>query len=166
MKIFLIDGNNVIHKVSTLQTKLQKSYILACSACIQYVYEYAHKYSSYKFIIFFDKLAEDLDTPLKNISVMSSMSQIADEQIKDHIAKSISTKNLTLVTSDTDLYNFGRVHACDTITSEQFIKLLSGTSISQTSTQSTKSKNNRKNEKPNSASKKEINEFKKLFGVD
>ena len=122
---------------------------------------YSAKYPSYNFIFAVDGNFEDIYISNVKITIISSKNLNADQIIKEQIAHSNNTKDLTCITSDTEVHNFARIHGCQVISSENFLKELQTSQFNQ---QKTKSKfKNIKSEKPTGISKKSIEEFKKLF---
>jgi predicted RNA-binding protein with PIN domain len=161
MKKFIIDAFNVIHKSSELRAKLGISPAIACNSLLSIISVYSAKYPSYSFIFVVDGNFEDIFISNIKITIKSSKNLTADQIIKEQIAFLSNTRNFTCVTSDTEVHNFARIHGCQVISSENFLKELQ---ISQFSQYKSKSKfKNIKSEKPTNVSKKSIDEFKKLF---
>ena len=87
------------------------------------------------------------------MKIVYSENLTADEKIKKQISISKSPRNITVVTSDSNLAQFAKVCSTAVITSEEFSALLNKTSNSVDEESIIKSINN-------------VEEFKKLFGVD
>lgn len=164
MKQYIIDGFNLIHKSSALKSKLSQGKNIAVAALIEIVRQYAADYPSYSFTIFIDG-AKDCEVlkPAKVETIFSGKTLTADELIKQYVAKHHQAKLLTVVSSDVEVYNYARIHACEAIISEDFLKIIQKPKAINTAYKYAKST---KKEKPNSASRKNIEEFKRLFSED
>jgi predicted RNA-binding protein with PIN domain len=161
MKKYIIDAFNVIHKSSELRAKLGNSPAIACNSLLSMISVYSAKYPSYSFIFAVDGHFEDIFISNIKIKILTSKNQTADQIIKDQISLLTNTKNYFCITSDTEVHNFARIHGCQVISSEKFLKEIQTSQFNQ---QKTTSKfNNIKSEKPTNVSKKSIEEFKKLF---
>jgi predicted RNA-binding protein with PIN domain len=159
MKQYFIDGNNVIHKSSFLKQKFSQSPEIACNSLLAMIDTAFDKYSSYRFKVFFDGFNTGIVSPSHRIQTKNSGAKTADENLKKSISAIKSPANKIVVTSDTEVHNFARVHGVAVITSEEFLRQISGGSPARKS----KSKKNQKNEKPSASGKKEIREFLELF---
>ncbi len=163
VKTYLIDGNNVMHRLPSSKAKLKSDYSNACLALINSVKNYASRYSSYKFIIFFDGFTESVVANHPAIKLEWSFSKTADELIKSHISHHYERSNFTLVSSDTELHNFSRLHSLEIISSDEFIKLFDVSNIANNNCSKVSTTKNKKGEKPNSAGRKEVSLMMKLF---
>lgn len=88
-----------------------------------------------------------------NIKIIYSNNYSADDRIKSEIGKIKNPRNVILITSDSNLMEYGRVCACKVIKSEEFVKLI-------------KQSNTEFEEKIKSGQDTDVEEFKKLFGID
>lgn len=88
-----------------------------------------------------------------NLKIIYSRNYSADDNIKREIEKSKNPRNIILITSDINLMEFGKVCSCKVIKCEEFARLLK-----QTKTD--------KEEQYKSDSNLNVEEFKKLFGID
>lgn len=163
MKHYIIDAHNVIHKSAFLSSQIQISLDVARNSFMQMLSQFSQKYPSYKFTVIFDGKIGYNSVNSKSIRTFSSFEREADELIKERIAKLKSTKNVIVVSSDNAVASYAKVHACDILTSNDFISLI-------TVQESLPSNNSRaisgkriKSEKPNFTTKKDLDEFKKLF---
>ncbi len=161
MKIYLIDANNVLHKIAQCKNKMKSDYAAACLSFLNILKTFSARYPAYKIIAFFDGYSESVFINHPAISIQWSFSKTADELIKAHIRLDYDTKNYTLVSSDTELHNFSRIHALEIISSDNFILQLN--SASSTSNKSNSYSSNTKAEKPNSAGRKEVALMLELF---
>jgi predicted RNA-binding protein with PIN domain len=144
MKTYLIDGNNLIGKIPELK-KLKNN--LAGERLIFILQRYFVN-KKVNVTIFFDgypseKIKADFE-------IVYSLGRTADELIKKRIDKSARNKNLTVVSSDLEVYFYAKECGCTVIKSEEFYSNI----ISSTSEKS--------DEKP---SQSNIEEFKKLFNA-
>lgn len=157
----MIDANNVLHKLPQCKNKIQSDYANACLSFLNILKTFSVRYPAYKFIVFFDGYSESVFVNHPAISIQWSFAKTADEIIKDHIRLDYDTKNYTLVSSDTELHNFARIHSLEIISSENFITQLNSNSSNSNKYRS--SPNNSKAEKPNSAGRKEVTLMLELF---
>ena len=165
MKKYIIDGHNLIHKSSFLYSKFQRDPSVGLSSLCELINQLAAKRGSYEFTIVFDGEPVNLSIYFKsNVKVLySGKGRKADNKIKDLVSKIANTGNYIIVSSDVEIYNHAKVHACEVVLSEDFAKELPVTfeSIPRTGYPLGVSKST---EKPFSSSRREIEEFKKLFG--
>lgn len=145
MQRFLIDGNNLIHKIPEIK-KLNKD--IATEKLIFLLQRYFVN-KKVQVTIFFDgHSATDIRT---NFEIVYSLNRKADELIKQRIDRSVRNKNLIVVSSDLEIIRYAGICGCTSITSEEFYKRInSSTPINL-------------DEKPSRAN---IEEFKKLFNVN
>ncbi len=162
MKTYLIDGNNVMHRLPSSKAKLKSDYSNACLSLVNSVKNYSSRYGSYRFVIFFDGFTESVAANHPAIKLEWSFSKTADELIKVHISNNYEHSNFTLVSSDTELHNFSRLHSLEIISSDEFIKLIDVSYSAPNQIQNNTTKN-KKGEKPNSAGRKEVSLMMKLF---
>jgi predicted RNA-binding protein with PIN domain len=166
MSVFIIDANNIMHKDAELKSKIKKDYLNACSAFLAQIRAYAYKYPSFKFVVVFDGFTEGLESNYANIRVGWSFSRTADEVIKEYIRDEYTNKCLKLASSDTNLHNFAKIHSIDVYSAEDFLSMIKAKTATNKTIDSSKNTNLGKSEKPNSASRKEVNEMLRLFGLD
>lgn len=163
MKHFIIDAHNVIHKSAFLSSQIENSIDIARNSFLQMLSQFSHKYKSYKFTVYFDGKIGYIAVESKSIQIISSLDREADELIKEKIAKLKTTKNVIVVSSDNEIASYAKVHACDILTSQDFLSQLNVLVSVKTNNTKAKSKSKIKTEKPNFTTKKDLDEFKKLF---
>ena len=163
MKTYIIDALNVIHKEPSLRNLLSGNMNNALNGLIQKISLFASRYKSYKFKLIADGSNYELTNPYINIKVITSGNIKADTVIKEKIDKSKNKKNITVVSSDTEVYNYGKINSCTVRTSEEFLNLLNPSSKKTTGSATPKDKRTAK-EKPSKPSRREVEEFLKLFG--
>ena len=150
MKHYVIDGNNLIGKVKSLNQIQKKNKQQSREKLAFLIARYFNK-KKVSVNLHFDGF-ENVAIRIPAIKIIYSGSLTADEKIKSEIEGSKNPKNNILVTSDSNLAEFGRVCSCQVIKSEEFAKqlfMLNSTDEEQ-----------RKIEAINNTE-----EFKKLFGL-
>lgn len=149
MKNYIIDGNNLIGKIKTLNKIHRKNKKLSAEKLAFVIGRYfSNKKTSVS--LHFDGVQADI-TRMTGIQIIYSGNVTADERIKNEIGASKNPKNIILVTSDSNLAEFGRVCSCQVIKSEEFSKQLLSPGIDE--------------EKLRIEELNNPEEFKKLFGV-
>jgi predicted RNA-binding protein with PIN domain len=160
MKTYIIDALNLIHKEPSLRNLLRGDMNNALNGLIQKVSLFASRYKSYKFKIVIDGSNYELTNPYMNIKVITSGKRKADPLIKELIDKAKNKRSLTIVSSDTEVYNYGKVNACTVKTSEEFLSIMEPPKPNISNKDIPKGSR----EKPSKPSRKEVDEFLKLFG--
>ncbi len=159
MKKFLIDAHNLIHKDAELKKKFIKNPATASNSLLELVRIFSNKYPSYKFLVIFDGYFEGVSIPHPSITTIFSHKQTADTIIKEQIKNSLSTKNIVVVSSDSEVLSYSRIYSCELYTSEEFLLFIKP--IEDTPIKSSNFENNK--EKPNFTSKKDMDFFKNAF---
>ena len=150
MKHYIIDGNNLIGKIKFLN-QIQKRNKQQSREKLAFLL--SRYFSNRKALVSLHFDGYENDTiRVSGIKIIYSGSVTADEKIKREIEKSKNPKNNILVTSDSNLAQFGRVCSCHIIKSEEFAKQL----LSSNSTEEEQAKIDAINS---------AEEFKKLFGI-
>lgn len=150
MNVYILDGNNLIGKSSSL-SKIQKKD--KQSSREKLVYMLDRYFSQKKFTVYLHLdgfPGEALNS--SRMKIVYSEKQTADEKIKMQIANSTSRKNITLVTSDLNLAEYGKVCGSKVISCEEFFTLLRTM--------------NDQDDEESIINKMSKTEFLKLFGVD
>ncbi|MEO8399536.1 MAG: NYN domain-containing protein [Ignavibacteriaceae bacterium] len=151
MKHYIIDGNNLIGKISLLKNTQQKDK-QASREKLSFMIERFFQTKKAKISLHFDGFA-NLPIKTSKTKIIYSENRTADEKIKQEIENSKSRTSLIIVSSDNGIKDFARVCSCEVLLSEDFAKEL----------QNNKSENE-ESEKIKSINNKESNEeFKKLF---
>ena len=151
MKHYIIDGNNLIGKDKSLNQIQKKNKQQSREKLALILGRYFSKRKA-SVSLHFDGFESDL-IKVPGVKIIYSGSVTADEKIKIEIDRSKNPKNNILVTSDSNLAEFGRVCSCQIIKSEEFIRNFS-------------QMNNHKEEDIKSNPVKNIEEYKRLFGID
>ncbi len=159
MKHYVLDTFNVINKFK-LSKSHKKDAQTAVSSLIELIKDYQCKYSSYQFTLVCDGRVQEPINLVGKIKLVNSGNESADTIIKQIIDKAAVRTNLVVVSSDLEVYSYAKANLCSVLTAENFLKL-----IEQTPQKNIKSRQHIK-EKPYAPSKREIEEYKKLFGVE
>lgn len=151
MKHYIIDGNNLLGKDRSL-SQLQKKNKQQSREKLAFILSRYFSRKKASISLHFDGFErEDIKVP--NLKIIYSGNYSADDNIKREIEKSKNPRNIILITSDTNLMEFGRVCSCKVIKCEEFSRLL-------------KQVNTDKEEHLKSDSNVNVEEFKKLFGIN
>ncbi len=159
MKHYILDTFNVINKFN-LSKSHKKDVHTAISALIELIKNYQNRYSSYQFTLVCDGRTDEPINLVGKIRIINSGNQSADAIIKQIIDKASVRTNLVVVSSDLEVYSYAKANLCSVLTAENFLKLIDDSP----------QKNNKLHktikEKPFAPSKREIEEYKKLFGEE
>jgi len=122
LKHHIIDGNNLIGKIKSLNQIQKKNKQQSREKLALLLNSYFNKKKS-SINLHFDGFENEV-IRVSGIKIIYSGSLTADEKIKREIERSKNPRNNILVTSDTNLAEFGRVCSCQLIKSEEFAKEL------------------------------------------
>ncbi len=150
MKHYIIDGNNLIGKIISLNQLQKKNKQHSREKLAFLLSRYFNKKNT-PVSLHFDGF-ENEAIRVSGIKIIYSCSSTADEKIKREIEQSKNPRNNILVTSDSNLAEFGRMCSCQLIKCEEFANQL--LSLKYTDEEQTKI------DAINSSE-----EFKKLFGI-
>jgi len=151
MKHYIIDGNNLIGKISSLK-KLHKKNKQQSAERLAFIIGRYFSRKKTKVSLHFDGF-ESEKINAGGIKIFYSAKLTADEKIKSEIGRSRNRGNIVLVTSDNNLAEFGHVCSCKIIKSEDFSKLLFSDSAGDEEKSRIEEINNQ-------------HEFRKLFGLE
>ncbi len=149
MKHYIIDGNNLIGKIKSLN-QLHKKNKKQSAEKLTFILGRYFSGRKATVSLHFDGHQSD-GIKVTDFKVIFSGSVSADEKIKNEIGISKNPRNIILITSDSNLAQFGRVCSCQIIKSEEFSKQLLSSGIDE--------------EKLRIEELNNTEEFKKLFGV-
>jgi predicted RNA-binding protein with PIN domain len=149
LKNYIIDGNNLIGKIKTLNQIHKKNKKQSAEKLAFLIARFFHM-KNVSVSLHFDGFQADI-IRVTGINIFYSGDVTADEKIKNEIGKSKNPKNIILITSDSNLAEFGRVCSCQVIKSEAFSKQLLSSGFDEEKTRIEELNN--------------TEEFKKLFGV-
>ena len=150
MKHYIIDGNNLIGKIKSLNQLQKKNKQHSREKLAFLLSRYFNKKNT-PVSLHFDGFENDA-IKASGIKIIYSGSLTADEKIKHEIERSENPKNNILVTSDSNLAEFGRVCSCQVLKSEEFAKQIN-------------SENSVNEEQAKIDAINSTEEFKKLFGI-
>jgi uncharacterized protein len=122
MKHYIIDGNNLIGKITSIFKLQQKDKQGSREKLAYMIDNYFHDKNA-RVTIHFDGYKQ-LPIKLTNTKIIYSDSKTADEKIKNQIELSNNPKNINVVTSDSNLREFARVCSSTVIKSEEFIEII------------------------------------------
>ncbi|MEW6455840.1 MAG: NYN domain-containing protein [Acidobacteriota bacterium] len=121
---YLIDGNNLMERISESNYEESDSRI----SLVRFLYKF-YKIRKQRIIVVFDgrptpQLLEFHPEAVDFKILFSKPGSNADGKIKEIIEKMDYLRNLTLVTSDRDLRDFGKRSRAKTISSYEFLKFV------------------------------------------
>jgi predicted RNA-binding protein with PIN domain len=148
---YIIDGNNLIGKISSLM-HLQKKDKQASRDKLTFLLDRFFNNRKANVTLHLDGFAGQKINSSK-IKIVYSEKFTADEKIKLQIEKSSTRKSLVVITSDSNLAQFAKVCSCTVISSEVFAAQLNGAD------------SNADEEKIINSMQNNLDEFKKLFDV-
>lgn len=120
MKHYIIDGNNLLGKIPSFKN-LQKSNKQASREKLAFLLGRYFVNKKVSVDLHFDGYLNEV-IKVSGMKINYSGSLTADERIKKEIERNKNPKNLTVVTSDSNLVEFARVCSCSVIKSEDFAK--------------------------------------------
>lgn len=156
MKKFLLDANNIIHKIPEAKTTVKDDFPRAAAVFLNLLKNYADAYSAYTFVAVFDGPVGDILFPADNIRLIgAAKGQTADEIIKDLAEKEMNKKLCIVISSDAEVYRHAKMNGCKAAGSEEFIREM----------RNSQSFSEMYGEKPSGMPKDEMDNLKKAFGV-
>jgi predicted RNA-binding protein with PIN domain len=147
---YIIDGNNIIGKISSLKKLQIKDKQGSREKLVLMLQRYFGKRNA-KVSLHFDGYPGG-DIKILKLKVIYSKTVTADEMIKIEIEKSKNPRNLVVITSDSNLSDFARKCSCTIISSEDLVRQIKSPPFTEE-----ESKRIQEIDNPD--------EFKKLFGV-
>jgi predicted RNA-binding protein with PIN domain len=121
MRHYIIDGNNLIGKIGTLQ-HLQKKNKQSSREKLAFIIEsYFLRKTNNKVSLHLDGFPGG-SIKVQNIKIIYSGKKTADEEIKSQIEQEKNRRNLIVVSSDRNLKDFASVCGCDCMSSEDFAR--------------------------------------------
>lgn len=151
MLTYIIDAYNVIHRHSSLRERAKKDINGARQQLIVLVSGFAGQGKKGVILVFDGSSGEEKgESPTVRL-IFSDPGSNADRKIKEIIDNTHNPRNLVIVSSDGEVARYGKLHACHTMTADEFISILSGM------------RGRHGEEKPSSISSKEKEEWLKLF---
>jgi predicted RNA-binding protein with PIN domain len=147
---YIIDGNNLIGKISSLMNLQNKDKQASRDKLVFMLDRYFVKKKSNVSLHFDGHPGTVINS--SRMKIVYSENHTADDKIKKQISQSKSPRNLNVVTSDSNLAQFAKVCSCNVISSEKFVADINKSGSNSDEQSIIDSMNN-------------IDEFKKLFGA-
>lgn len=156
MKQYFLDTNNILHAHPQWKSEIRSG--IALQKLIAALSRILSVYPSYTYTLVLDTTHETTTSPHPSIKLVAS--NHADTTIKHMVAQTPNKSKCVVVSSDTEVFNYARIHAVEAIQSKEFIQelLVLATPKKQTSSHTTSSK-----EKPFSASRKDFSALRSAF---
>jgi uncharacterized protein len=150
MREYVIDGNNVIHKIRSLSLIQKKDRQIARER-LAFSIDRFFTGKNVKVFIFFDGFSS---TPIKTLKarILYSDNKSADSMIRSYIENSKNPKNIVAVSSDDEIRKLARASATTSISSEEFAGMIS--------------RNPGEDEEEKKIKDLDNEEFKRLFGAE
>jgi len=148
---YIIDGNNLIGKIASLMS-LQKKDKQASREKLVYILDRYFISKKTNVTLHLDGHPAGRVSSSK-MKIVYSENLTADEKIKKQISQSKSPRNIIVVTSDSNLAQFAKVCSATVVSSDEFAVEINKSGDKYDEESIIKSINN-------------VDEFKKLFGVD
>jgi predicted RNA-binding protein with PIN domain len=148
---YLIDGNNLIGKISSLMS-LQRKDKQGSREKLVYILDRYFVQKKCSIILHLDGHPGGRINSSK-MKIIYSENLTADEKIKKQISQSKSPRNIIVITSDSNLAQFAKVCSATVIPSDEF-----ATEINKS--------NSNVDEEAKINSMNNVDVFKKLFGID
>jgi predicted RNA-binding protein with PIN domain len=148
---YIIDGNNLIGKISSLMN-LQKKDKQASREKLVYILDRYFVQKKANVSLHLDGHPGGRINSLK-MKIFYSENQTADEKIKKQISQSKTPRSIIVITSDSNLAQFAKVCSNTVVSSDEFAAEIKKSTSNADEDAKINSMNN-------------IDEFKKLFGVD
>ena len=151
MLSYIIDGNNLIGKIASLMS-LQKKDKQASREKLVYILDryFISKKANVTLHLDGHPAGNVISSKMK---IVYSENLTADEKIKKQISQSKSARNIIVITSDSNLAQFAKVCSATVVSSDEFAVEINKSGDKFDEENIIKSINN-------------VDEFKKLFGVD
>jgi len=119
---YIIDGNNLIGKISDLWELQNKDKQLSRVKLVKIIDQYFNS-KNVKVSLHFDGFAGDA-IPTTSSKIHYSNNKTADSEIKHEIDSSPNPKVIAVVSSDHSVQNYAKVNSCKVLKSEEFSKQL------------------------------------------
>jgi len=149
IKKYIIDGNNLIGKISELWSLQMKDRFMSRVKLVKMLDQYFSN-KNVNVSLHFDGFSGDA-IPSSKMKIYYSNNQAADIKIKHEIDSSKNPKVIEVVSSDHEVQNYARINSCTIVKSEDFSKLMRQTKSKSTEEEINKSIDD--------------DEIKRMFGV-
>ncbi len=152
MKTYFVDGNNLMGKIPSMKSRM-KSDKVGVREELALKLDRTFIGTNNKVVLFLDGFQSDLIRTNKT-EVVYSDSKPADIVIKQRIDLSKNPRNIVVVSSDNEVYNYGKKCSCEVLKSEEFIVKFFRAAEEKEETERIQSLERQKDE------------FKKIFGIE
>jgi len=122
VKHYILDGHNILHKDSGDQPRNTAGRAQACNGLIMRCQRFIAGTANKCTVVFDGHPPGEIATDIKNVHVTFSYDREADTIIKSFIERSKNPRNLIVVSDDTEIKNFARVHSCTILSVAAFLK--------------------------------------------
>jgi len=122
VKHYIIDGNNLIGKIKSL-CQIQKRNKQHSREKLAFILSRFFSRKKVSVSLHYDGFEKE-NIKVSNIKIIYSDNHSADDKIKKEIERSKNPKNVILITSDSNLAEFGRVCSCQVKKCEEFLHLI------------------------------------------
>ncbi len=146
---YIIDGNNLIGKISELWALQKKDRFMSRVKLAKKLDQYFSS-KNVQVSLHFDGFGGDA-IPSSKMKIHYSNNSPADVKIKQEIDNSNNPKLIAVVSSDHEVQNYARVNSCKVFKSEEFSKIIKQKTLKNSEEEITKSIDD--------------DEIKRLFGV-
>lgn len=152
MKTYFIDGNNLMGKIPSMKTKMKTDKVgvreeLALKLDRTFIG------TNNKVVLFLDGFLSEIIKTNKT-RIIYSDSKPADIVIKNQIDLSKNPRNIVVVSSDNEVYNYAKKCYCEALKAEEFIVKFFRTAEEKEETGRIQ------------ALERQKDEFKKIFGIE
>ncbi len=152
MKTYFIDGNNLMGKLPSMKNRM-KTDKTGVREELAVKLDRVFLGTNNKVVLFLDGFQSDIIKTNK-IRIIYSDSKPADIVIKNEIDISKNPRNIVVVSSDNEVYNYGKKCSCGAMKAEDFITKFFRTAEEKEETERIQSLERQKDE------------FKKIFGIE
>ena len=149
-RVVIIDGHNLLHKIPGIKDRYKQNPDFAITSLVKIIKPGLKK--NEKLVLVLDGFG----TPLFPFIIYSG-NKSADYVIRGYIEENYQKTSIVVISSDREITNLAKACGCEVMLSEDFFNK---TKNMQSTVTVTKKETN---EKPETISKKEFEEFKKYF---
>lgn len=150
MKHYIIDGNNLLHKMKDLKS-VQKENPQESREKLAHRLDRFFLNKKVKATLHFDGFPQEAIKTSK-VKIHYSESKTADDEIRLQIDRTKNPKTLIIVSSDRRIYEYAKVNSAEYLKAEDFVQEMK--------------KLNKKSEEEERIKSIDVKAIKKLFGVD
>lgn len=165
MKHYILDANNIAYRHPGLRSVIAATPEALATAFAGLLAAYVQRYPSYRFTVVFDGATAGAAGLPSAVSVRCAAAhEAADDVIRTLVRSETAPASCVVVSSDTEVYNFARAHACTAMTADAFLREIATTPAPAAKTG--RGGTGGSGEKPSGVSRAELAVMKKLFGLE